>query len=268
MNRLQKKCFVASTGFHLLLILILLVGPAFLSGSSKTEDVPLIDFVPVRTVDALISGGGNPKASMPAAPAQPAPQPPAPAIQPVRQPEPQKDEVPDPEKAVTTRKHQIQVEKKLVKTPTEVSDRAREAAERRAQQIAEDRQRRNAINSAVSGIQGGLSSSTSVELRGPGGGGLPYANWKSAVKSVYDRAWLLPNGIKAEPVTAVVEVTIARDGTVVSSRITRMTGNSEVDDSVQAALDRVRVAAPLPDDAKEDQRTITIYFDVQAKLLG
>jgi colicin import membrane protein len=179
--------------------------------------------------------------------------------------------VPDPEKAVSKPKHQIPVEKKLVKTPTEATqaaDRARATAERRAQQIAEARLRSQAIGAAVAGIQGGLSSSTSIELKGPGGGGLPYANWKQAVKSVYDRAWLLPNGIKADPATAAVEVTVARDGSVVSSRITRPSGNPEVDDSVQAALDRVRFAAPLPDDAKEDQRTITIYFDVQAKLLG
>ena len=63
-------------------------------------------------------------------------------------------------------------------------------------------------------------------------------------------------------------VTIARDGTVISARIVDRSGSPVVDQSVQATLDRVRYAAPLPDDAKEDQRTITIYFDVKAKLLG
>jgi TonB family protein len=268
MSRLQKKCVIASAGAHLLLILILLIGPAFLSSNRPAEDVPLIDFVPVKTVDAAMSGGGNPNGGPPPLASQPTP--PAPPAQPARQPEPQKDDAPDPEKAVARpeRRHEIQVSKKLVRTPTEEIARARAAAERRAAQIAEARRRREAIGQVVAGIQSGLSGSTSVELKGPGGGGLPYANWKQAVKSVYDRAWLLPNGIKADPVTTTVEVTIARDGKVVAARITARSGNAEVDDSVQAALDRVRYAAPLPDDAREDERTITIYFDVQAKLLG
>ena len=76
MNRLQKKCFIAATGFHLLLAAILIVGPAFLSSNPKTDDLPLLNFVPVKTVDSLMSGGGNPKAQPPPAVAQPAPQPP------------------------------------------------------------------------------------------------------------------------------------------------------------------------------------------------
>ena len=39
MSRLQKKCFIAASGLHLLLVVILLVGPAFLAAHSrKTED--------------------------------------------------------------------------------------------------------------------------------------------------------------------------------------------------------------------------------------
>ena len=67
MDRLQKKCFIASAGFHLLLALILLIGPAFLTSKSTPENVPLLDFVPVRTVDSLLSGGGDPKATPPLA---------------------------------------------------------------------------------------------------------------------------------------------------------------------------------------------------------
>ena len=105
-------------------------------------------------------------------------------------------------------------------------------------------------------------------LKGPGGGGVPYANWIQAVKSVYDRAWILPTGIASDSGFAIATVTIARDGSVVSAEIVRRSGNAAVDDSVRTTLDRVRYAAPLPDDAKEDQRTISIKFDVNAKLLG
>ena len=46
MNRMQQKCFVASAGFHLLLVLILLVGPAFLSSKSKSDNSPILDVIP------------------------------------------------------------------------------------------------------------------------------------------------------------------------------------------------------------------------------
>ena len=67
MNRLQKKCFVASAGLHLLLGLILVIGPAFLVSQSKPDNMPVLDFVPLKTVDALMSGGGDPTAKAQAA---------------------------------------------------------------------------------------------------------------------------------------------------------------------------------------------------------
>jgi TonB family protein len=104
-----------------------------------------------------------------------------------------------------------------------------------------------------------------VELAGPGGGGVPYANWKQAVKSDYANAWLLPDGVVDEEATTVASVTIARDGQVISSSITQLSGDNVVDRSVQATLDRVRRTAPLPDTAKENERTIKINFNVRAK---
>jgi TonB family protein len=187
------------------------------------------------------------------------------------QPEPQKANEPVPDKAepVKERKHAIEVSTTPIKRQRDESFEVGRAAEKRAREAGETRQRAAAaIGRAVRGIESGLSGSTTIELQGPGGGGVPYANWKQAVKTAYDRAWVLPAGVAADSATTTVTVTIARDGTVISSSITRFSGNADVDQSVQATLDRVRYAAPLPDDAKEDQRTITIYFDVKAKLLG
>src|ERR1051325_8394531 len=99
MNRLQKKCFIASAGTHLLLLLILFVGPAFLSPKRPPPDnLPLIDFIPPRTVDAAVApnpGGApiqRPQQQQTAA-VRPAP---APESKPI--PAPQKD--PDPPKVV------------------------------------------------------------------------------------------------------------------------------------------------------------------------
>ncbi len=282
MNRFQKKCFVASAGFHLLLALILLVGPAFLSSPGKSDDLAVLDFVPVKTVDALVSGGGNPKAQPPApAPTpQPPPQPAAPPPPKVDPPAAKAEPAPkEPIKEIKNdsaslepskeRKHTVEVNTRLVKRTTTATSDAKARADAQAKELADARRQATAaIRQAVSGIQGGVSGSTTIELKGPGGGGLPYANWLQAVKSVYSNAWLLPDGVTDESATATASVTIARDGTVLSARITRFSRNSGVDHSVQSTLERVKYAAPLPDDAREDQRTVSINFNVKTKLLG
>src|SRR5215469_2544267 len=103
MNRLQKKCFIASAGIHLLLVLVLFIGPAFIPSKSKTDDLPILNFVPLKTVDELVApGGGSPKAK-PVATApiqQPAPQPMVTPPPPTPQPEPVKPREPDPPKEV------------------------------------------------------------------------------------------------------------------------------------------------------------------------
>jgi TonB family protein len=121
------------------------------------------------------------------------------------------------------------------------------------------------IGMAADHIGNELSGGTSVEMAGPGGGGVPYANWKQAIKSDFANAWLLPDGVVDDEATTVVSVTVGRDGKVLSSNIIQLSGDSVVDRSVQAALDRVKQTAPLPDNAKEDKRTIKINFNVRAK---
>jgi len=75
MSRLQKKCFIVSAGVHLLLFVILLVGPAFLSSKSHLEEVQALDFYPSKLIDAALIGGGNRNAKPPPA-IQTPPQPP------------------------------------------------------------------------------------------------------------------------------------------------------------------------------------------------
>ena len=288
-NRLQKKCFIASAGFHVLLALVLLVGPGFLSKPPKTEDVPFLDFIPVKTVDDLVSGGGNPNAKPPAAlaappQAQPPPQPQPAAPKPLPQPEPDpqppepapsKQKIPDfkEDDGVDTAKQpkprKIEISKTLItrKRDTSAADkRAKEEAQEQAK-AADDARRRLArqIGQVAETIGNEVSGGTSIELKGPGGGGVPYGNWKSAIKTIYERAWLLPEGVADDDAATLASVTIARDGTVLSSSITRPSNDPVVDRSVQAALDRVRTAAPLPDTANESKRTITINFSVKAK---
>jgi len=288
MNRLQKKCFIASAGFHLLLALILLVGPAFLASKEPPPDkLELLDFVPLKTVDALMSGGGNPNAKSAAATFVQPPQPQPPAPQPKQQQEPAPEpEVkkparePDPPKTVLketkpdesleiNEKPKRKIELKPIVRDTGAEKVKAEKAKAAARQKEADAARREALNQiqSVASLVGNTltAGGTSVELKGPGGGGIPYANFLQALKSVYARAWNVPDGVTDDAATATVSVTIARDGTVVAHRITRASGNADVDRSVQSTLDRVKHAVPLPDSEKSDERTVSINFNVRAK---
>ncbi len=100
-NRLQKKCIIAATSFHLLLVLILLVGPAFFSPDSKRERTQEIDFVPAILIDDILQGGGSPKGGQTAPPPQKNDPPPVVAKppEPVKHQEaPPQDKTPEPPK--------------------------------------------------------------------------------------------------------------------------------------------------------------------------
>jgi protein TonB len=155
------------------------------------------------------------------------------------------------------------------KRPSTSREQAKARAEQHAREAAEAQRRlAERMDRAVSGIKGGLAGSTEVRLKGPGGGGVPYANFLDAVKAVYARDWRVPDGAADDSATATASIVIGRDGSVLSARIVRSSGSAAVDRSVQITLERVKFAAPLPDGAKESQREVTINFNVKtAKLL-
>jgi TonB family protein len=284
MDRLQKKCVIVSAGSHLLLATLFLVGPAFVSSKNRSEDLPVLDFVPAKTVDALVSGGGNPNAKPPAAEPEAPPKPPeAPPVteppkieepthpqDPIKPVEPARTD-PDPSWEPPNKPTHKKIEVSTVPVvrkrdfKAEAAAAAAAQAQEKAREYAALRGIEKTMKVSATSIGNSVSGGTSIELRGPGGGGVPYANFLQAVKTVYQNAWMVPDGVTDDDATTRASVTIARDGTVVSSRIIRSSGNRDVDLSVQHTLDRVTFAAPLPEDAKEDQRTVEINFNVRAK---
>src|SRR5262245_41092263 len=61
MNRLEKKCLLASSGMHGFLALVLVFGSAFFVAKERPLNTAKLQFVPSRFVEsALAGGGGNP----------------------------------------------------------------------------------------------------------------------------------------------------------------------------------------------------------------
>jgi len=298
MNRLQKKCLIGSAGFHLLLLVILIVGPAFLASRKKpADDMTVLDFIPAMAVDAKMSGGGTPNATPP--PPQPV-TPPAPAPQPQVQPQPQAEPpkpvepAPQPEKTFLEKlftptppklepepvdapekteapkpKHTIEINTTKVKRtskPDETKKADAQAEERAQARIAQER-RAQAVASALQSLHANLSSSTKIAIPGPGGAS--YANYAQIIKSIYTQAWIAPDDAEDDEATTKVSITVARDGSIISAQVIDESGSAPVDRSVRDTLNRVQSLPPFPEGAADDQRTFIISFNLKAKkLLG
>ena len=291
MNRLQKKCLIATAGLHLLLVLVLLFGSAFFTSHSKPDDTQLLDVIPANLIDAAFNSGvknapvppptppqpPQPKPVVtpptPPTPPPPVPTPPAPTlVQKVEEyfkPEPSKlspDALEPVEKPSKPAPKKIEISlTPVVRRVPKVSPDTSEADAREA--AKEARQRAKAIAAAAHAIEKNASSATTVEM--PGTSSVSYANYASVVKSVYERAWRTPDDAANDEANTRVSVTIGSDGTVISSRILDPSGDAKVDASVQRTLDNVNFVAPFPDGAKETQKTFIINFNLKAKrMLG
>jgi TonB family protein len=273
MSRLQKKCFIASTGLHLLLALILLIGPGFLSPKSKSDDMAVLDFIPLNLIDKPFSNPGAGAVRPPPAPqSQPQAAPPQPAqpaqkVEPVVKTEPLKAK-PDPESLEPAKDTKPQRKFTDARRTTNASQKSKSAPQddSRAREIAAQRQRAEQVGRSLRSLRGNLSSTTSIDMpEGGGGVGEAYANYAQVVKSIYTQAWIPPEDTASDDANVKVTVTILSDGTVESARILDRSGDPQVDRSIQRTLDTVTFIAPFPKGAKEKQRTYNINFNLKAK---
>ena len=187
-----------------------------------------------------------------------------------------------PLKPTTRPKSQIKVDAKVTsRTPKELADANAKAAEEAAKAKAREEQARAAaearrqalqrfarsLDGAADSVSENLSPGTTIEVPGPGGEA--YANYGAVIKAIYDRAWIDPDNVSDDAPAVQVEVVVARDGSIVSDRVTRRSGVSALDQSVQNALKRVTEVPPFPEGAKESKRTFLIRFNLKTKrLLG
>ena len=149
MSRLDKKCLLGATGAHVLLIGVLIVGPAFVSSTPKSDDTQVLTILPDLTTDKMFTTGGNPAVVTPTlAPKpdpkpepvlpKPVPTPPVPEVRPEPKPEPKP---PQPKALAKLEPNPLTRAVQVPKTPMPPSGRSlpqggKEAAPSKADRVA------------------------------------------------------------------------------------------------------------------------------------
>jgi TonB family protein len=275
MNRLQKKCVIATAGFHLLLLVILFVGPAFFKSEPKVDNSKVLDMISSTLVDAALDSGvksAQPPPPTPiVTPQQPTPIPTPPAPKPIVQPIP----APAPQPTLLNKLEKFFTPAPANPTPAPTEDKPHtpnvdlHVVTRTAPTIskpAKTKDNSQAVKIAAQNLRSQLSKATTVDM--PGDSSASFTSYANAVKSIYDRAWTLPDSVANDDENVKVSVTIASDGGVISSHIVTTSGDTSLDNSVQHTLDRVTFVAPFPDGSTDKERTYIINFNPQLKRLS
>lgn len=296
MDRVQKRCFTASLTLHSLLVGVVLFGSAFFASRERTETIPVLTFIPDIATDGQFAGGGHRVAGTPAPtpPAnrqvqppvtQPASTPPStPARIPARASEPSRPsnthqtaveprpqsriQLPDSALRPVDRGGKKSDDRKSPRAPAPNTARSNESPNSSAS--TGRNQLAASIQKSLNRIGNSTSGSTTVESPGDGTGGAFYAPYAAIIRAIYMEAWQRPEELNDGAAVTEVEIEVAKDGTVISSRIVDPSGNARVDRSVQDALNRVRFIKEFPASWKEQRRTFRIRFDlkVREQLLG
>ena len=231
MGRLKRSCVVGSVVFHALILAMLVLGPMLLA--KREEKVRVIDLVPSEVIDKLLA---------PAAPVAP---PPAPAPPKPKQPEPKKVQPkpkPKPKPIPPKPKIKVNLNSNVRKPDAQKKESQKEAAKRQA---------------ALNKLQIKLSGRTSVNVPL---GRYASANYESLIRRKYMDATIHPGAISGDPVVKV-RLVIARNGRILSARVTGKSGVASWDRSVQKVLDRVKFIKPFPESMKGSQQTFNLNFN-------
>ena len=116
---------------------------------------------------------------------------------------------------------------------------------------------REALNRSLNKLDTKLSDRTAVNVPL---GRYASANYESLIRRKYMDATIHPGAISGAPVVKV-RLVIARNGRIISARVTGQSGLASWDRAVQKALDRVKFIKPFPESMKGSQQTFNLNFN-------
>ena len=246
MGRLKRSCVVGSVVFHVLILAMLVLGPMLLA--KRDETVRVIDLVPSDVIDKLLAPAAP--VAPPPAPAPPKPTPPKPEPKKIQlKPKPK----PIPPKPKPKPKPKIKVN---------LNSNVRKPDARNTKAQKEAAKQREALNRSLNKLDTKLSDRTAVNVPL---GRYASANYESLIRRKYMDATIHPGAISGDPVVKV-RLVIARNGRVISARVTSQSGLASWDRAVQKALDRVKFIKPFPESMKGSQQTFNLNFNSRSFL--
>ena len=286
-------------GIHVALLLLFGLPMAQCHKSKPIQPVEIIDLGSLRPGPGLPSPTSSPapatqsqpaseiknqKSEMPVAPklapieeTKPTPTPTEPKIETPTPPEPKPEPVstpkpeplPQPEpKPTPTPKHQVKVSTAKKKVSVSISPASTESK-------STSTQSREPAGPSASDIKSRLASKIPDESGGGGGDGAGNAGrpdgvaddfswYRALIKQSIQSAWKKPPIPAGEKIYTEVEIKISESGAVTFLRISRPSGNSAMDTSVeQAVRSTPRLAKPLPTGLGSPDYTVIIQFKLE-----
>jgi len=121
------------------------------------------------------------------------------------------------------------------------------------------------VNTAITAISSRVSSRVDINVGDGKSGSASQESFEDILRRVYFNNWQQPTDAASDDAVVKVSITVASDGTVVSWRITKSSGDAAVDRSVEQLLRNVTHIAPFPSGSKDSQRTYPLSFSLKAK---
>jgi TonB family protein len=279
-------------GIHVGLLFLLGLPMAQCHKSKPIQPIEIIDLGSLRPGPGLPSPTSSPAPATPTQPAseipnqeskiqnpvpQPTPTPAEPKIETPTPPEPKPEPVstpkpeplPQPEpKPTPAPKHQVKVSTAKKKVSVSTSPASTESK-------STSTQSREPAGPSVSDIKSRLASKILGEAGGGGGDGAGNAGrpdgvaddfswYRALIKQSIQSAWKKPPIPAGEKIYTEVEIKISESGAVTFLRISRPSGDSAMDTSVeQAVRSTPRLAKPLPSGLGSPYYTVIIQFKLE-----
>lgn len=295
MSRLNKQCFFASAGLHMILLVALIFGAGFLPKKPIKQDIEPFHMMPSSVIESLFDDPsdvqGEPQPEPVAEPVQlpPVVEQPQPEPEPVEQPEPEPEPEPEPvvipepvkpepkpepvkqpkkeqpkENTISKKEEPKKPEKPVIKISTDFKKNTIKSPVKTppVKTVIPAPARRNPAAdfdpSRIERIGKGskLKGITTVM-------GSALGNYGLKVEAEYDRRWTQSANLSNRNATVQVRVVVGTDGSIVSAKVVRKSGVAALDQSISRLLDLVtRIPEAPPTGASLSDRTFTINFNI------
>ena len=145
---------------------------------------------------------------------------------------------------------------------TEAAEAAASASRARDQRLASVRGLAERLSGAVTGVSKNTGTSTKIEMLGPGGNA--YAPYFSYLQAKLKQWWSKPATSSEKEAQVDVELSIARDGTVLSAVLKRRSGVDALNRSVEEIFRRHPVLQPLPPEFEGAKMVVPVSFVLES----